>query len=667
MRRWIVGTRALFGPSLASWLSGVVAIALLTWGALPYLSGQIDDSFIVFAYAHRIVEYGEIAWNTGVRVEGYSSPLHLLLMTAGALAGLDLAVFARVVSFVSACALLLVLHHARFGDKRGLLALAVAAWQPFQHWAVAGLETATATLIGAAGWTLVLGTRWSWAWGCATLALFTLARPEGAAWLAAGLARRFVLPRAFGAPEKVVIGALAMLGGYHALRIGYFGEVWPTPFLVKIVAVDAWRGGLDQGGREILSAAAIGIVVLASRAKIDRWAWVPLLIQAGLLVRAGGDWMGHARFLVPGLVASAAAAFATGKSRSWRPVAAVAAVLAGLTCFFWEPSRERGKESGARDRWFLWRPVAALGVPWTVPLLEETRFLVERVPQGAGASISDVGLPGNLHDVRIWDAAGLTDRVVAEVIANPTKAITTELRARYDDDDDLWCVRYGLSPSGEETAPDWMVSRLPERSPSPSTPGAVWRCREGGQPASGVVVARWARLVDRYPSQDWIRWHHARALWEAGDVEGALASASAAWWLGGEATGWLAFGDDGSFVPGRGWPLYTNASLVSLPASSPFWQRFEVALSADDPGTEGARVRLGWDDGCGGTTEVVVHEPRTTAPPHCDADGTRRLAVSFLNDAAGPHSDRNVYVSLRAPQRGTGISVAPPASSAPPE
>ena len=97
---------------------GLLAFVVLAWGALPYLPGQIDDACIVLVYAHRVVEHGEVAWNTGVRVEGYFSPLHLLCMVLCCLAGLDLSVFARVLSFVAAITTIALLLRPRFGGGR---------------------------------------------------------------------------------------------------------------------------------------------------------------------------------------------------------------------------------------------------------------------------------------------------------------------------------------------------------------------------------------------------------------------------------------------------------------------------------------------------------------------------------------------------------------------
>lgn len=636
------------GARAAAWLGAAV---LLAWGAAPYLPGQIDDPFIVFAYAHRLAEQGEVAWNTGARVEGFSSALHLLVLAAAAWLGLDLAVFARVLAFGCALGILaaFAVRARRPGDLLPLLL--VAAWQPLQNWSVGAMETTLAALLTVVAWPLVLGDRTRWAGGVLLLALGALTRPEGAAWLALALVRRATLGRALGRPEFVAAAGLAAFGAWHVGRSAYFGAWLPTPYLVKIVAVDAVSTGARQLGRELLSGAALLLLTLVSR-RVSPWAWLPLLVQGALLLRAGGDWMGHARFLVPGLLASVAAAWHVGEPRPPRAGTWVLAPLV-LLGFAWEPSRAGraggagALESGLRDPWFLARPLSAWRAPWTTPMLEETSFLVERVPPGAGAGISDVGLPGNLDDVRIWDMAGLTDRATALVIAGESGEISRELTDRYTHGDDVWCLRYGLGEGGAETLDGWLIELFPEVRQSRSGVTQLrWRCREGGAPGAEVVAGRWDRLLQRFPSQDWIRWHLAQAQLRAGAVEEARATVRAARSLADEGLGWVAFGEgqSSSFVPGRGWALYANGQRRSLEAGEELWRGARAHLDVDDPGDQGARVSIGWEPSCGEPVFADVHGAVDVAPPACA--GRRRLVVTFLNDEARAGFDRNVYVTL---------------------
>lgn len=625
----------------------LLAVFVLLWGAAPYLPGQIDDAFIVFAYAHRVVEHGEIAWNTGERVEGYSSPLHLLVMVLGALAGFDLSVFARLLSFAAVIGTFVMLVGARFGQGRAWLPVFLAAWQPLQFWSVGGLETALATLLAGLGWSLVLGQGAAWSTGCLALALFSLTRPEGAAWLLLGLLLRARHPWAWGPHERRVMAVLLALGVYHAARVAYFGHLLPTPWLVKIVAVDAFSRGSRELAWEALSAAPLLLLALLRRRAIPPVVWLPLLVQGGLLVRAGGDWMGNARFLLPGVVAAVAAAFAHGVARNtsrWTPLALLPVAALG---FCWEPSQMQHSGPRWRDPAVLARPDQSFLTPWAVPLLDEVTFLIERVPSGAGAMLSDVGLPGNLDDVRIWDGAGLTDRAVAEVIAGADTGLSAALEARYADPTAIWCLRYGLDPQGRDPADAWLMALLPVVERSPDLRGLIWRCREGEPPTIDVVVERWSSLLHRFPRQDLIRWKAATALARAGRVEEGLALARRATWIGPDAAGWFAFSPTtaDAYVPGRGWPLYGDGAIRTLALPSEFWRSRRVVLDVDDPGEDGARARLRWEPACGSSVETAVQARSVVTAPVCD-ESSRALVVEFLNDSWAPPFDRNLYVTL---------------------
>src|SRR5688572_25748974 len=68
---------------LTAW--GVVAAALL-WHARGY-DFFADDAFIALRYSEALIARGELSYNPGERVEGFTSPLWVLLVAAlGALA-----------------------------------------------------------------------------------------------------------------------------------------------------------------------------------------------------------------------------------------------------------------------------------------------------------------------------------------------------------------------------------------------------------------------------------------------------------------------------------------------------------------------------------------------------------------------------------------------------
>src|SRR5450631_2074674 len=60
-----------------------------------------DDAFITLRYARNLVEGNGPVWNPGERVEGYTSFLHLMLVSLVASAGISLVTAARIVGMAA--------------------------------------------------------------------------------------------------------------------------------------------------------------------------------------------------------------------------------------------------------------------------------------------------------------------------------------------------------------------------------------------------------------------------------------------------------------------------------------------------------------------------------------------------------------------------------------
>jgi hypothetical protein len=317
----------------------------------------VDDSFISMRFAANLVEHGELSFNPGERVEGYSNLLHLLAEAAlfvlhggvpDAVAGLDLIV-PLVFSFAVLQAALLWRLERAAKDPLDAEAwyyagtLAVAAW-PFAFWATAGLETpiegffyvalvaAAARLETAEGERSaddVAGARqhrgpWPALAVVATLlAGITLVRFEGvlvavaaSAALSLPLARRNA-PRA----ALALVGFTLTVGSaYHLWRFVYFGQLMPNTYVAKatggwalqrLVAGANYAGGwfAQLGGSVALATLAAWAAHAEPRVRAaladlaHRPVWIAALAitvtKVALVVFGGGDWMPGFRMLVP--------------------------------------------------------------------------------------------------------------------------------------------------------------------------------------------------------------------------------------------------------------------------------------------------------------------------------------------------------------------------------
>jgi hypothetical protein len=108
-----------------------------------------DDAFIAFRYARNLAEGLGPVFNPGERVEGYSSPLHVLLLAAGFRAGIDPERAARAISLAATLGLwALVVWFAarsrRAGEARWPVLVApggLALTRSVAVWSTGGLET----------------------------------------------------------------------------------------------------------------------------------------------------------------------------------------------------------------------------------------------------------------------------------------------------------------------------------------------------------------------------------------------------------------------------------------------------------------------------------------------------------------------------------------------
>jgi arabinofuranosyltransferase len=309
---------------------------LLLWHAAGY-DFFCDDGYIALRYSYNLLEHGELAYNPKERVEGFTSPLWVLLVALLGSSGASLVVCAKVLGGASALGTLAVTkqlwqrlapqHAPHFAFAVvGLLAAA----PPFAAWALGGLE-APLFALGITS-TLVLLARAcdapsirSWCWCGFVAALSGLARPEGMALallcvgvaaLQSGLAKKWTYVASCALP------ILLLLGGYLAFRLSYYGYPFPNTYYVKTSG-----GGSElrkRGIKYVLSmanqfgwptVAALGVAMcmplIRPRRFLDAWSVRPSVVVLAIstrvvvaafvvyLIKIGGDFLDLYRFMVP--------------------------------------------------------------------------------------------------------------------------------------------------------------------------------------------------------------------------------------------------------------------------------------------------------------------------------------------------------------------------------
>lgn len=128
-----------------SWPAPLIVIAFVFLGWI--LRFVQDDALIAFRYARNLVEYGECTWNPGLgRIEGYTSPLWVLLLAIAHAWHWDPVMFSQVLGLFAGTATLVVTHRTALrvlGDP-GLARMAIlllCSNYTFLAYCTGGLET----------------------------------------------------------------------------------------------------------------------------------------------------------------------------------------------------------------------------------------------------------------------------------------------------------------------------------------------------------------------------------------------------------------------------------------------------------------------------------------------------------------------------------------------
>lgn len=229
------------------------ALLLLAGVALvahAYAYGFVcDDAYISFRYSFNLAHHGELSFNLGERVEGYTNFLWTVLLALFMKLGLRPepvsqalgAAFGLVVlTLVVVLTRLYRGGRPRAADALG--ALFLASWGGFAVWCSGGLETQMFSALGLAGMTLYLAERAGLArsYGSGVLfALSAMTRPEGLLLFGLTGLHRFSarLRRGKLLPGRADLSwGLAFVlpfGAFFAWRFSYYGHPLPNTFYAK--------------------------------------------------------------------------------------------------------------------------------------------------------------------------------------------------------------------------------------------------------------------------------------------------------------------------------------------------------------------------------------------------------------------------------------------------
>jgi hypothetical protein len=342
----------------------IPVVVLLTLSAALLVAHSLvwnfvtDDAFISFVYSRNLAEAGQLVFNLGERVEGYTNFLWTVLLAGLMKIGLMPEITSRalgtmfgIASFFG-CARLMraVRSDPEPSAWDALPALFLCASPGYACWSSGGLETQMFTFfftLGAARYLVRdLDGRAPDGWTGLWFGLAALTRPEGVLFFALTGAHRLVVLLRRRAPLSTgdvaaTVAFLALVVPHALWRHHYYGWWLPNTFYIK---ASGGAGTWGQGGYYLLRMAealhvwavlplafiAIGL----TRGPLRVLAGYVLFVAAVFYVyvaSVGGDFMGLYRFALPVLpllfVLAAGSLRAIGERLPGRPITGVALVV----------------------------------------------------------------------------------------------------------------------------------------------------------------------------------------------------------------------------------------------------------------------------------------------------------------------------------------------------
>ena len=445
LSRSLVNADALRLLSVAVPMVVFVAHSSLFWGWI------VDDAGISFAYARNFADgHGLVSQPGFARVEGYSNPLWVGLQVPFMLVGLfDPAITPKVLSLGLVGASFVLLYQTMalaVGSQGGrwiqaalgLPLLLLSLSTSFVVWTTSGLENPLFVLelslllylsMGAvvggdltAGRAVALGL---------LAAAAALTRPDGVLLaiaypvLVLGLGPSMARARHL---LTYAAGFAAPLAAFLALRLYYFGELYPNTYHAKggvtldnldAKATDLLDSvlGFTQPEAQWLVLAAVVAGVFAIRRPALRVAGVFLACTAAGVLLLPPDWMRESRFCSLFVVAFYAVValqvlyLAQGSARR----VASRAMTGGLAV--------TAVVLVASAGWFVDRSIAFSQEP-TVPMSEVERYFGDRFEGYSrllgveDPSLLTLDIGGLLYesDLRVYDLVGLTDKTIARTL-----------------------------------------------------------------------------------------------------------------------------------------------------------------------------------------------------------------------------------------------------------
>ena len=319
-----------------------------------------DDAFISLRYARNFAEHGELTWNLGEYVEGYTNFLYVLISAVPIRFGIDPTYAVQIINLVAAFSMLimqvyasrLILPGSQARLARASIVVATAATPALAIWVMGGLEAVVVSTFATAGLLALLPIAGKAAaprnifWAALAFSLAVLTRLDIAVFIAgagagllmgnAGTLGKRLLP------AVIVVGVPALVSFAHmAWRYSYYGDFLPltfhakteVEFLVRLKFLPEFVS-MSLPSIVMLTVAFLTSIWAVCRRQVSPYFWLlflPVALQSAYVVWSGADHMPAARVLVPVMPAAGLLLLAALKDSPPKLASFVCIAAAGIT------------------------------------------------------------------------------------------------------------------------------------------------------------------------------------------------------------------------------------------------------------------------------------------------------------------------------------------------
>ena len=300
----------------------LILIILITLMIQTWLWDHItDDAYITYRYVERISNGDGFTFNPGERVEGFSNPLWILILSAFKLiTPFELIDIARVLGVLSSCATItlmwITIKHLSPKDKENIFIIAafmLLASPGFHIYASAGLEGPLLSLLILAGiyYTLCADLKRQYI-AALCFGLAGIVRPEGPLygiiWFILVMRIENIKYLTFKKQLLRFLIFISPVAAYQLFRILYFGALLPNTAIAKQSGTYGTLFGLPYlfpwmmalGGPVV--AFLFIFYLIKGNIKHNKFffsAMGPIISAIIFIIYAQGDWMPFGRFMLP--------------------------------------------------------------------------------------------------------------------------------------------------------------------------------------------------------------------------------------------------------------------------------------------------------------------------------------------------------------------------------